>query len=50
MAINLLSSHETHHRMQGGIGVRAARKIVEGWVNDDSLGMLQQLGVVPMLA
>lgn len=23
-------------------------KIVEGWVNDDSLGMLQQLGIIPM--
>lgn len=25
----------------------AGGKIVEGWVNDDSLGMLQQLGVIP---
>ena len=25
-------------------------KIVEGWVNDDSLGMLQQLGMIPMQA
>jgi len=23
-------------------------KIVEGWVNDDSLGMLQQLGIIPI--
>lgn len=25
-------------------------KIVAGWVNDDSLGMLQQLGLLPVLA
>jgi steroid delta-isomerase-like uncharacterized protein len=25
-------------------------KIVEGWVNDDTLGMLQQLGVIPLPA
>ncbi len=25
-------------------------KIVEGWVNDDSLGMLQQLGILPVLS
>jgi len=25
----------------------ADNKIVEGWVNDDSLGMLQQLGLLP---
>lgn len=25
----------------------AGGKIAEGWVNDDSLGMLQQLGVIP---
>jgi len=24
------------------------RKIVEGWVNDDSLGILQQLGIIPV--
>jgi len=28
------------YRVQGG-------KIAEGWVNDDSLGMLQQLGLLP---
>lgn len=25
----------------------AGGKIAEGWVNDDSLGMLQQLGIIP---
>ena len=28
------------HRIEGG-------KVVEGWVNFDAMGMMQQLGVVP---
>ena len=31
------------------LNIIAGAKIVEGWVNWDTLGLLQQLGVVPMI-
>jgi steroid delta-isomerase-like uncharacterized protein len=37
-----------HFKISGMSIYRIANgKIVEGWVNDDSLGMLQQLGLIP---
>jgi steroid delta-isomerase-like uncharacterized protein len=58
------SCHGTHKGELGGIaptgkqftisGVTIARfehgKMVEGWINWDSLGLMQQLGVVPVSA
>lgn len=38
-----------HYKISGQSIYRLSEgKIVEGWVNDDSLGMLQQLGILSM--